>query len=132
VLFVAARLPAPGVMVMLDANDGKLLSTLPLAGSSDGAVFNPATNEAFSSSGQGDGTLTIVKEESPTTFVVEQNLKTMSGAKTLTLDSKTNHLLLIGAEYVAAPPPATPPPAGGRGPARTMVPDSFSIVVVGK
>jgi hypothetical protein len=39
---------------------------------------------------------------------------------------------LIGAEYVAAPAPATPPPAGGRGPARTMVPDSFSIVVVGK
>ena len=53
-------------------------------------------------------------------------------AKPLTLDSKTNHVLLIGAEYVAAPPPATPPPAGGRGPARTMVPDSFSIVVVGK
>jgi len=132
VLFVAARLPAPGVMVMLNADDGKVLSTLPLAGSSDGAVFNPATGEAFSSSGQGDGTLTIVKEESPTSFVVEQNLKTMSGAKTLTLDSKTNHVLLIGAEYVAAPPPATPPPAGGRGPARTMVPDSFSIVVVGK
>jgi len=56
----------------------------------------------------------------------------MSGAKTLTLDSKTNHVLLIGAEYLAAAPPATPPPAGGRGPARTMVPDSFSIVVVGK
>jgi DNA-binding beta-propeller fold protein YncE len=132
VLFVAARLPAPGVMVILNADDGKIITTLPLAGSSDGAVFNPATGEAFSSSGQGDGTLTIVKEESPTSFVVEQNLKTMSGAKTLTLDSKTNHVLLIGAEYVAAPPPATPPPAGGRGPARTMVPDSFSIVVVGK
>jgi DNA-binding beta-propeller fold protein YncE len=132
VLFVAARLPAPGVMVMLNADDGKVLTTLPLAGSSDGAVFNPATGEAFSSSGQGDGTLTIVKEESPTSFVVEQNLKTMSGAKTLTLDSKTDHVLLIGADYVAAPPPATPPPAGGRGPARTMVPASFSIVVVGK
>jgi len=136
VLFVAARLPAPGAMVMLNADDGKILATLPLAGSSDGAVFNPSTLEAFSSSGQGDGTLTIIKEKSPTIFEVEQNLKTMSGAKTLTFDSKTNHVLLIGAEYIAAPPPATPPatpPApGGRGPARTMVPDSFSIVVVGK
>jgi DNA-binding beta-propeller fold protein YncE len=132
ILFVACRLPAPGVMVMLNAETGKVLSTLPLAGSSDGAVFNPATQEAFSSSGQGDGTLTIVKENSPTTFEVEQNLKTMSGAKTLTLDARTNHVLLIGAEYLAAAPPATPPPAGGRGPARTMVPDSFSIVVVGK
>jgi len=132
VLFVACRLPAPGVMVMLNADDGKILSTLPLAGSSDGAVFNPETMEAFSSSGQGDGTLTIVKETSPTGFEVEQNLKTMSGANMLTLDSKTNHVLLIGAEFVTTPPPATPPAAGGRGPARTMVPDSFSILVVGK
>ena len=132
VLFVACRLPAPGVMVMLNADTGKVLGTVPLAGSSDGAVFNPETQEAFSSSGQGDGTLTIVKETSATSFQLEQNLKTMSGAKTLTFDSKTGHVLLIGAEYVTPPPPATPPPAGGRGPARTMVPDSFSIVVVGK
>jgi DNA-binding beta-propeller fold protein YncE len=132
VLFVACRLPAPGGMVMLNADTGKVLGTVPLAGSSDGAVFNPETQEAFSSSGQGDGTLTIVKEVSSSSFQLEQNLKTMSGAKTLTFDSKTGHLLLIGAEYVTPPPPATPPPAGGRGPARTMVPDSFSIVVVGK
>ncbi len=97
-LFVACRLPAPGVMVMLNAEDGTIISTLPLAGSSDGAVFNPATMEAFSSTGQLDGTLTIVKELSPTRFEVEQNLPTMSGAKTLTFDSKTNHILLIGAE----------------------------------
>jgi DNA-binding beta-propeller fold protein YncE len=132
VLFVACRLPAPGVMVMLNAETGKVLSTLPLAGSSDGAVFNPDTREAFSSSGQGAGTLTIVKETSPAVFDVEQNLTTMSGAKTLTLDSKTGHVLLIGADYLAAPPTAAPSPAGGRGPARTMVPDSFSIVVVGR
>jgi hypothetical protein len=91
--------------------------------------------EAFSSTGGGNGTLTIIKENSPTSFEVEQNLETLSGAKTLTFDSKTNHILLIGAEYVAPPappaPPTTPPP-GGRGPGRTMVPDSFSIVVVGK
>jgi DNA-binding beta-propeller fold protein YncE len=132
VLFVACRLPVPGVMVMLDADNGKIITTLPLAGSSDGAVFNPTTMEAFSSSGQGDGTLTIIKEQSPTSFVVEQNLQTMSGAKTLTFDSKTNHVLLIGAEYTTPAAPSTPPPAGGRGPGRTMVPDSFSIVVVGK
>jgi len=51
-------------MVMVNANDGKILGTVPLAGSSDGAVFNPSTMEAFSSSGQGDGVLTIVKEDS--------------------------------------------------------------------
>src|SRR5207249_1992364 len=78
----------------------------------DGAVFNPATMEAFSS--QRDGTLTVLKENSPTSFVVEQTVKTMPSAKTLTLDSKTNHILLIGAEFGAPPPPA-PGGRGGRG-----------------
>ena len=112
--------------------DGKVITTLPLAGGSDGAVFNPRTLEAFSSTGVENGTLTIIKENSPTSFAVEQNLQTMSGAKTLTFDDKTQHVLLIGAEYTTPAAPSTPPPAGGRGPGRTMVPDSFSIVVVGK
>jgi hypothetical protein len=111
--------------------------------------------EAFSS--QGDGTLTVIKENSPTDFVVEQTVKTPVRAKTITLDTKTGHLLLITAEY--GPPPAPPAPAaapapptpgspvpptaggpggpggpggyrGGRG--GPMIPGSFEIVVVGK
>ncbi len=125
ILFVACRKPA--TMVMMSAKDGKILEALPLGAGTDGAVFNPATMEAFSS--QGDGTLTIVKENSPTSFVVEQTVTTPVRAKTLTLDSKTNQILLITAQYT--PPPATPPP-GGRGGRGQMVPDTFSIVVVGK
>jgi DNA-binding beta-propeller fold protein YncE len=132
VLFVACRAPAPGVMVMLNADNGNIITTLPLAGSTDGAVFNPKTMEAFSSTGVGDGMLTIIKEKSPTSFEVEQNLQTLSGAKTLTFDSKTEHVVLIGAKYVAPLEAAATPPAGGRGPTRTVVPGSFSIVVVGK
>jgi hypothetical protein len=127
--------------VILSATDGKIITTLPLAGSTDGAVFNPATMEAFSS--HGNGTMTIVKENSPTSFVVEQNLDTMMGAKTLTLDSKTSHVLTMAAEYGAPPAPAAAPatpPAGasggqgrGRGPARgPMLAGSFTILVVGK
>jgi hypothetical protein len=89
--------------------------------------------EAFSSNG--DGTLTIIKENSPTSFVVEQNLTTMPRAKTLTLDSKTNHILLIAAEFAPPPPPPADAPApapGGRGPRPVMVPDSFTILAVGK
>jgi DNA-binding beta-propeller fold protein YncE len=125
ILFVACRKPAN--MVIMSAKDGKILESLPLGAGTDGAVFNPKTMEAFSS--QGDGTLTVIKENSPTSFVVEQTVTTPVRAKTLTLDSKTNQILLITAEYT--PPPATPPP-GGRGGRGTMVPDTFSIVVVGK
>jgi DNA-binding beta-propeller fold protein YncE len=120
ILFVACR--NPQTMVMLDANDGKYLADLPIGRGCDGAVFNPKTMECFSS--QGDGTLTIIKENGPTSFVVEQTVKTMPSAKTLTLDSKTGRILVIGAEYGAAP-------AGGRG-RGPMTPGSFSILVVGK
>jgi len=125
--------PAQPMMVILNADSGKIITSLPLAGSSDGAVFNPATMEAFSS--HGNGTMTIVKENSPTNFTVEQNLQTMFGAKTLTLDTKTNRILTMTAEYAPlqpaaqAPPAGTPPARGGRG---LMIPDSFSILAVGK
>ena len=116
-------------MIIVNAATGKIITTLPTGQGSDGAVFNPATMEAFSS--QGDGTLTIVKETSPTTFAVEQTVKTPVRAKTLTLDSKTGNIYLITAEFGAAPAPAPGAPAGR--PARPpMIPGSFTIVVVGK
>jgi DNA-binding beta-propeller fold protein YncE len=124
ILFAACR--NPQTMVILNAGDGKILETLPIGVGSDGAVFNPKTMEAFSS--QGDGTLTIVKENSSTSFAVEQTLQTQPRARTLTLDSKTNRLLLITAEFTPAPAP----PPGGRPARGQMVPDSFSILVVGK
>jgi hypothetical protein len=118
--------PAP-TMVILSAADGKILTNLPLAGSSDGAVFNPATMEAFSS--HSNGTLTVVKEQSPTSFEVEQNLQTMLGARTLTLDTKTNHILTMSVERGPAPPP---PAGGGRGGQAPPIPGSFTILVIGK
>jgi DNA-binding beta-propeller fold protein YncE len=127
ILFVACRQPA--TMVMINAETGKILDALPLGAGTDGAVFNPNTMEAFSS--QGDGTLTVIKENSPTSFAVEQTVTTPVRAKTLTLDSKTGHILLITAEFAPPPPAATPAP-GGRGGRGVMLADSFSIVVVGK
>jgi hypothetical protein len=119
--------PAPQQMVILSAKDGRILTKLPLAGGSDGAVFNPATMEVFSA--HGNGTMTIVKENSPTSFAVEQNLDTMNGARTITFDSKTNHILTMSIERGPAGPP---PPGGGRGTPGTPVPGSFTILVVGK
>ena len=125
ILFSTCR--NPQTMVILNADDGKILDALPIGMGSDGAVFNPATMEAFSS--QGDGTLTVVKESSPTSFAVEQTVQTPPRAKTLTLDAKTNNILLITAEYTQPSTPAPPGRFGGRG---QMVPDSFAIVAVGK
>jgi len=126
----------PQTFIILSANDGKILERLPLAGSSDGAAFNPETMEAFST--QGNGTMTIVKEKSPTSFEVEQDLKTWpsNGARTIALDSKTGHLFAMASEFgppPAAPPAGTPPPAVGRGAGRgAAIPGSFTIIMVGK
>jgi len=127
VLFAACR--NPQTMVIVSARDGKIITTLPIGTASDGAVFNPATMEAFSSNA--DGTLTVVKENSPSSFAVEQNLITMPSAKTMAFDGKTSRILLIAAAF--DPPPAGAAPLGNgrilRGP---MVPGSFSILTVGK
>jgi DNA-binding beta-propeller fold protein YncE len=126
ILFASCR--NPHTMVILSARDGKIITALPIGQGTDGAAFDPNTMEAFSS--QSDGTLTVIKENSPTSFVVEQNVKTMRNAKTLTLDTQTNRVLLIAAEFGAQPKAAQT--AGGyirRGP---MVLDSFSILEVGK
>jgi DNA-binding beta-propeller fold protein YncE len=119
--------PPQPMMVILRADDGQILTSLPLAGGSDGAVFNPATMEAFST--HGNGTLTVVREKSPTSFEVEQNLQTMSGARTVTFDSRTSHILTMSDERGPAPPP---PPGGGRGARAPAVPGSFTILVIGK
>jgi DNA-binding beta-propeller fold protein YncE len=125
----------PQTFVILNAKDGTILARLPLAGSSDGATFNPTTMEAFST--QGNGTMTIVKEKSATSFEVEQNLKTWpsNGARTIAFDSKTGHLFAMASETGPPPPPpptGTAPPAGGRGSGRgAAIPGSFTIIMVG-
>ena len=125
--------------VVLNAGDGKILATLPIGNGTDGGGFNPATMEAFSS--QGDGTLTIIKETSPTSFEVTQNVTTKPRAKTCTLDTKNNQIIVITTEAapagVAATPAATPPadqPAGGRrgGRGGNNAPSMLDIVVVGR
>jgi DNA-binding beta-propeller fold protein YncE len=125
ILFATCRNPQN--MVILSADTGKIITTLPIGAVSDGAEFNPATMETFSS--QVDGTLTIVKENSPTSFVVEQTLQTTPGARTSTLDTKTNRIFLIAAESGPPTPPKEPGGRAGRGP---VLGETFSILVVGK
>lgn len=124
-------------MIILSATDGHIITDLPIGAGSDGTTFNPETMEAFSS--QGDGTLTVVKEDSPTSFSVEQTVPTPARAKVLTLDTKTNQIFTITAEYGPVPavsPEAPPPPPGTptwmRGPRPPMIPHSFQILVIGK
>ncbi|HTQ60531.1 MAG TPA: hypothetical protein VMI32_09930 [Candidatus Solibacter sp.] len=128
ILFAYYREPSPTV-VIVNAENGDIIATLPTGMGVDTVAFNPTTMEAISA--EYAGTMTFIKENSPTSFAVEQTLDTMKGAKTLALDTKTGHLLTMAAEFGAPPPDAKPGPAGrpARGP---MIPGSFSILMVGK
>jgi DNA-binding beta-propeller fold protein YncE len=124
-----AGTPGPQAFVIMSAKDGKILAKLPLPGGSDGATFNPATMEAFAT--LGNGNLAVVKENSPTSFEMEQTLSTMNGARTIAFDSKTGHIFTMAQEFGPAPPPqpGAPTGRGGRGPA---IPGSFTILMIGK
>jgi len=128
VLFAYFRQPSPTV-VILNANTGNIITTLTTGVGVDTVAFNPHTKEAISA--ENGGTMTFIKEKNPTTFKVEQTLPTMTGAKTLALDTKTDHLFTMAAEFGPPPANAQPGPAGrpARGP---MIPDSFSVLMVGK
>ena len=127
---------SPHSAVIMSADDGRIIASLPIGMGVDAAEFNPATMEAFSS--QGDGTLTVIRENSPSSFEVEQTVQTQAGARTSTLDGATNRIYLITAEW-AKPTPEPTPAAGQSAPASNswhrrgpMVPGSFTILVVGR
>jgi DNA-binding beta-propeller fold protein YncE len=129
----------PATCVVLSADDGKILSTLPIGNGTDAGGFNPNTMEAFSS--QRDGTLTIIKENSPSSFEVEQTVQTKQGGKTCTLDTKNNRIIVIATERAPAPagaetpaPAAPAPQAGERGPrgGRGGGPGFLDILAVGR
>ena len=123
----------PNVCVVVNADDGKVLATLPIGAGTDNGGFNPNTMEAFSS--QRDGTLTIIKETSPTSFAVEQTVPTKPGCKTCSLDTKNNVIVTICTERMpgaAAPAPATNAPAGERPRGQRGGPGNLDVLWVGR
>lgn len=113
-------------MTVMDANTGKVVADVAIGGGTDAAGFDPETNLAFSSNGE--GTLTVVHEDSPDKYSVVANVPTQRGARTMALDPKTHNVFLAAAQYGPAPP-ATPEHPNPRGP---MLPNSFVILVFGK
>ena len=114
------------MMAVVDADSGKVLATPAIGEGVDATTFDAETGLAFASCG-GDGVLTVVKEESPGKFTVE-NVPTQKGARTLALDAKTHNVFVVTAQFGARPDPTTDNPH----PRPPMVPDSFVVLVVGK
>ena len=117
------------LMVMMDSETGKVVGSVPIGQGVDANAFDPGTQYAFASCG--DGTVTIAHEDAPDKLTVVQTLATERGSRTMTLDPKTHRIYLASAKYEAPAAPAAGAPAGGRGARPRMVPNSFKILVYG-
>lgn len=95
-------------MVVMNALDGKIITTLPIGGRVDGAAYDPVLQRAYSSNGE--GTLTIVQRESNGTYKVLEELRTQLGARTIALDVKTHRLFLPTAKFGPRPKPTAADP----------------------
>lgn len=111
-------------MVVLDADSGRVIATLPIGEGVDGSAFDPETGLAFSSNGE--GSLTVVHEDDPEHFRVVETVTTQRGARTLALDDQTHRIYLPTAAF--GPPPA--PTAERPHPRPSIVPGSFVVLVV--
>jgi hypothetical protein len=127
ILFSYLHQPS-SVVVIVNADNGSIITTMPTGDGVDTVAFNPKTMEAISTDGM-SGSITFIKENSPTNFVLEQTLPTMRGARTMALDTKTNHIATVTAEFGPPPPP---PPDGGRGGRAPMLPGTFTLMLAGK
>ncbi len=104
------------LMIIVDAENGKVITTLPTGSKTDGAAFDPTLKCAYSSNGE--GTVTVVKEVNKDSFSVLENIVTQKGAKTITVNKLTHHIFLPTAEFEA--------PSGSEKP--KLVPGSFVIL----
>lgn len=114
------------MMAVVDADSGKILATPAIGEGVDATAYDDESGLAFASCGE--GVLTVVKEDSPQKFRVVENVKTEPGARTMALDMKTHNVFTVTAKF--GPPPAAT--ADNPHPRRTILPDTFEVLVLSK
>lgn len=113
------------MLVMLNTETGKVITTVPIGSGTDGCAFDAKTQLAFASCGE--GVTTIAKEETPDKLVVVQTLTTAPRARTIALDPLTHRIYLPTAEFQP-----TPSPSPGASPARpTVIANTMKVLVYG-
>jgi YVTN family beta-propeller protein len=123
-LFVAGRNPQK--LVILDADNGKVIQSFPISAGADANVYEPETGLLFASTRE--GMIHIFHEDTPDKFSEVETVKTEYGAKTMALDSKTHNLYLTTADFGAAPAPTPERPH----PNPALIPGTFHLLIYGK
>jgi hypothetical protein len=114
------------LVVVMDAANGKVIQTLTIGKGIDATYFDAASGTVFNSCG--DGTLSVVHQDSPDQYQVVENTKTQQGARTMAFDPKTGHVFLASAQFGEQPTPTKENPKSRR----KMVPGTFKLLVLGQ
>jgi DNA-binding beta-propeller fold protein YncE len=114
------------LMVILDSNNGRVIGSLPIGPGPDDSAYDPETHLIYTSNG-GDGTVSIIQQESPDNYRVVETVKTAPGARNMALDLKTKKIFLPLSDREPPPPPTaqTPNPRGN------LIPGTFRVLVFG-
>jgi DNA-binding beta-propeller fold protein YncE len=112
------------LMIMMDSRNGKVLASVPIGEGVDACRFDPETQLAFASCG--DGTTTVAHEDGDK-LIVAQTLKTERGARTMALDPVTHKIYLATARFEPSPDQSSDSPR--RRP--KIIPGTFRILVYG-
>ena len=113
------------LLVILDSNSGRLISSVPIGPGPDDSAYDPETRLIYTSNG--DGTVSVIQQESPDRYSVLETVKTAPGARNMTLDLKTKKIFLPLFDRGSPPAPTaqTPNPRG------SVIPGSFRVLVFG-
>jgi len=114
-------------MVVVNADNGKVVATVPTGEGTDGMEFDPALKYVFAPAG-GDGKLVIIHEDNPDKFSIVESVTTQPRARTMTIDTKTHRVYLPTAQFGPTPAPTKEQPR----PRAPMLPESFAILVFGR
>lgn len=118
--------PAPSVLVVVDANNGKIVATQPVGPGVDALEFDAAKGLIYVSTGGDKGALSIFHEDAPDKYSLMEDVETLPGARTMALDRKTGKVYLPVADMGATPAPTADNPR----PRARPVPGTFSVLVV--
>jgi DNA-binding beta-propeller fold protein YncE len=92
-LFIGCR---SKVMAVMNTDSGKVIATLPIGDHVDATAYDASTHLIFNSNGE--GTITVIRQDGPDTYSVADTVKTLPRAKTMAFDPKTHQLFLSTAE----------------------------------
>ena len=113
------------LLAVSDIASGKLVTTVPIGAGVDASAYDPATGNVFASNGE--GTMTVVHQDTPDEYRVVATVETMPGARTMALDPKSHAVYTVSARM--GPTPAAVPGETRRRRA-PLIPGSFTLLVL--